>query len=137
MHNVLKAVKNNLYFNKERICRTPPPPYPTARSFLFSFLWWMSTVLNRKKENQFSDFLFFELWLIVFPIYGWHIGIFKYVSNQKKYRSKVVKFTEKMHSETDRKTIFRFFFGVIVDYVPKIHRKIDEFRLQKRPYLKN
>ena len=39
---------------------------------------------DESNEKSIFLFLFFELLLIVFTIYGWHTGIFKYVTNQKK-----------------------------------------------------
>ena len=50
-------------------------------------------------EKSILWFLFFELWLIVFTIYGDIFEVFKCVTDQKKESPKVVKFTGKMRNE--------------------------------------
>ena len=98
---------------------------------------------NEKSILRFFWFLFFELWLIVFTIYRWHTGIFKCVTNPKKksFKSGWIQKKDAQWVETIETSIFRFMqfliFWVMLDFVLKIQRKIDQFWLQKRPYLKN
>ena len=102
---MLKTQKKKTNFSQLRICRSPPP-LRNGPIFLKD--------ANSAESNEKSIFRF-----LFFSSYGWWYlkftgdtpGLFKWVSNQKKSRSKMVKLTEKMSNELKRlKNQFSDFF---------------------------
>ena len=65
-------------FSQLRICRSLSPP------FSFAPILMIDAHSAESIEKLIFRYLFFELWLIVYTIYGWHTGFFKCVINQKK-----------------------------------------------------
>ena len=104
--------------------RTPPLP-PTLK--VVKFLWWMRTLLNRM-ENQFFDF---------FSSYDW--SYLQFYSDTSDFSSvspikkKIVQKWSKLQEIcamcwNEGKIIFPIFsFWVMVDFVLKIQRELDDF----------
>ena len=92
-------------------------------------------------SNEKSIIPIFIFWVMADCIYNSRVTKldFQIYNRPKKCYSTVVKFTEKMRNEQKRmkNQFFDLIFRVIVDFVHKIHRKIDQFWVQKWPYLKN
>ena len=73
-----------------------PPPLRSGHIYMKDA---NSAELNEKKYFRFFQFLFFDLWLAVFKIYGDTPGV---PPTRKKSCSKVIKFTGKMRKVLER-----------------------------------
>ena len=75
---------------------------------------------------NFPISIFFELWLIVFKIYGWHTGTFQvgHQPKKKSFKNGQINRKDEQWAETKKKSIFWFFFWQMIEFVPK---KIDQF----------
>ena len=89
-------------------------------------------------KNQFSDFIFRVMTYIIYNLRVTHRD-FQVCHQLKKKSFKSSQIYRKEAQWVDERKIYFaiFIFWVMVDFVLKIDRKIDQFWVQKRPYLKN
>ena len=87
------------------------PPLRSGRIYI------KDTHCGEPNEKLIFQFLFFDLWLIVFTIFKSVTSISKSVTNQKnKIRTKVTRFPKKMHNALKRIFEFVSFFCAITIY---------------------
>ena len=93
-------------FSQLRICRPPPP-----QKWSHLIRKWAQCWTNEKSIFRFLLFLFFELWLLVFIIYGLYTWIFKCVAADQQKKSFKSGQIYRKHAQlvlTNEKSILRF-----------------------------
>ena len=97
--------KNSREFFPTKDMQKPSPPCPFRSTPIFM----KDAYSAESNEKSIFQFLFFELWLIVFTIYGWHTWISTH-HKKKSFKSGQIYRKDVQWAETIEKSIFRFYF---------------------------
>ena len=93
-----------MHFSQLRIC-SPPLPQFSSHFYDRCAQCWIEWKIN------FPISIFFELWLIVFKIYGWHTGTFQvgHQPKKKSFKNGQINRKDEQWAETKKKQFSNFF----------------------------